>query len=238
MSKCPAGQILRKGYTAKRGSKNVRVPAGCIKSVSASGSKRSTKDKAILNKRAKIQKSVSKKYGDVKCGPGKIERAGFTRRAYNRRAYTRKDGTKVHAATIRKSVTKPVCIKDVGNVGKGPKLQLVLEKGVLKKAGYSNVKSMNSRDRHHALDVAERQIGNPLSLYRKLVIVSTMNKNKDPELAHIFKQDANWVKGKYGLSRSGSKSNGKKPKSGSKKTTKTTKTTKSKSKRGSKTSKK
>lgn len=215
---CPRGMIKRKGYTAKRGSKNVRVPASCIKATSASGSKRSTSDKAYLARRARIQKNIRKKYGAPRCRSNEIVREGYTRKGFNRRPFTRKDGTKVKATRVKRAETAPTCVRDVGNVGKGYKIPLVLEKGVLKRAGYDNVKNMSLQDRHTALATANQQIGNPLSLFRKLVVISTMNKNKDPKLAQIFKSDANWVKNNFGLStaRSGSKTSRPNRRSGAK----------------------
>jgi len=196
---CPKGIIRRKGYITKRGSKTVRVKPSCIKATSASGTKRSPKDLALIRQREKIQKEIGKKYGNVRCPPGQIERAGYTRRGYQRKGYVRKDGTVVKSTRVGKSEVPPVCIKDTGAPGKGYKIKVVLEKGVLKKAGYASVKDLSLEQRHSALRKANKQIGNPLSLFRKLLIVSTLNRERDPKLAKIFRDDANWVKGEFGL---------------------------------------
>jgi hypothetical protein len=35
---------------------------------------------------------------------------------------------------------------------------------------------------------------NPLSVYRKLIAVTVLNENKNPSLARLYKDDANYVK--------------------------------------------
>lgn len=196
---CPKGMIKRKGYTANRRGKQVKVAASCIRATSASGLKRSPIDKAYLAQRAAIHEKLEKKYGSKKCPPGQIERSGFTKGSYERRGYYRKNGTYVHPAHVSKAEVAPVCVRDIGAPGKGFKIPVVLEKGVLKRVGYADVKNLTVQQRHNALSRAYNELQNPLSLFRKLVVVSTMNKNKDPDLAKIFKTDANWVKDQYGL---------------------------------------
>ena len=66
-----------------------------------------------------------------------------------------------------------------------------LEKGTLSKFGYSMKKSKVSR--HKSLKKAIK-IVKPLSIYRKLNALYVLNKNKHPENAKIFKDDAEWVK--------------------------------------------
>ena len=92
------------------------------------------------------------------------------------------------------------CINDRGAKGKGKKLPIALEKGILKKYGYANVKYLTTHERHKRLRRANRNIRNSLSLFRKLNRLATMNKTQDPELAKIFKHDAAWVRDELGLS--------------------------------------
>ena len=66
-----------------------------------------------------------------------------------------------------------------------------LEKGTLSKFGYSMKKSKVSR--HKSLKKAIQQV-KPLSIYRRLNALYVLNKNKHPENAKIFKDDAEWVK--------------------------------------------
>lgn len=73
---CGKGMIKRKGYTANRRGKNVTVKAGCIRATSASGSKRSVKDRAYLNKRSK--RSGSKSSGSKRSGSKSSKRKSST----------------------------------------------------------------------------------------------------------------------------------------------------------------
>lgn len=208
-TECPKGMIKRKGYTSKRKGKRVKVAESCIRATSAKGIKRSEIDMPYLKEREKIQKKISKKYGSIKCPPGYIERAGYTRRGFQRKGFIRKSGSRVRPTAVKPSEVPSTCIRDIGTPGKGNKIPAVLEKGVLKNVGYDRVKDLTVQQRRSALMRAQTQIKNPLSLFRKLIIVSTMNKNKDPKLSKIFKDDAFWVRETYGLLRQN-------PKSGSK----------------------
>ena len=66
-----------------------------------------------------------------------------------------------------------------------------LEKGTLSKFGYSMKNSQQSR--HKSLKKAIKK-GDPLSIYRRLNALYVLNKNKHPENAKIFKDDAEWLK--------------------------------------------
>uniref|UniRef100_A0A6C0D1W0 Uncharacterized protein n=1 Tax=viral metagenome TaxID=1070528 RepID=A0A6C0D1W0_9ZZZZ len=66
-----------------------------------------------------------------------------------------------------------------------------LEKGSLSKFGYSMKKSKS--ERHRSLKKAIQKV-KPLSIYRKLNALYVLNKNKHPENAKIFKNDAEWLK--------------------------------------------
>lgn len=240
---CPKGTIERKGYSSKRNGKTVRVKTSCIRATSASGKKRAPIDRAKIVKRDKIQKQMSKKYGKAKCSTGMVERAGFIRQSTNRRGYTRSDGTVVRPTYVRGSETAPTCVPDRGLSGKGKfKIPTVLEKGELKKYGYSNVRNLANRDRRSILQQIVKDTENPLSLFRKLNILSIYNRNQDPSMAELYKNDADWVRDKFGPTRSvkssrqkTSKSKTSKSKTSKSKTSKS-KTSSRKSKSGSKTS--
>ena len=68
-----------------------------------------------------------------------------------------------------------------------------LEKGTLTKFGYSMKKSQQSR--HKSLKKAIKQV-KPLSIYRRLNALYVLNKNKHPDNAKVFKNDAEWLKTK------------------------------------------
>lgn len=68
-----------------------------------------------------------------------------------------------------------------------------LEKGTLKKFGYNDVKSMSKQKRRQSLKKAITNM-KPLSVMRKLIAVSTLQKNINPEVSKIMKEDASWIK--------------------------------------------
>lgn len=68
-----------------------------------------------------------------------------------------------------------------------------LEKGTLTKFGYSMKNSQQNR--HKSLKKAIKQV-KPLSIYRRLNALYVLNKNKHPDNAKVFKDDAEWLKTK------------------------------------------
>ena len=161
---CPSGMIVRNAYTRKnsRITRKIYVPKRCIKAQSQSGKKRVDINAAKLAKLAKIHKSMRKKFGTPSC-------------KYIREGYTRKyRGVNVNVA--------PGCM----NHAKGKPL-FILEKGTL--GDYHTKLSM--KDRHTALLKVLKKI-KPLSVYRKLVALYVLNKNKP--LGILYKKDADWVK--------------------------------------------
>lgn len=66
-----------------------------------------------------------------------------------------------------------------------------LEKGTLSKFGYSMKNSQIKR--HISLKKAIKSI-KPLAIYRRLIALYILNKNRQPDNAKIFKNDADWVK--------------------------------------------
>ena len=183
MLNCPKGKILRKGYLRKTKTKSIKVKAKCIRSTSASGQKRTTRDLKIMASKNKMHRQMREKYGTPKCKKGEIVREG-----YKRKSYTKKTGTKVGSKNI-----KPGCIKKVGKPGSKGRQLFRLEKGTLGKYGYENVQNLNKMERRYALNRAVKDM-NPLSVYRKLIAVNVLNENKNPSLARLYKDDANYVK--------------------------------------------
>ena len=113
------------------------------------------------------------------CKPGYIVREG-----YYRKPYTRKDGVRVKGGYV-----SPVCVKDQGKKGKGPKL-FKLKPGGLGKYGYYNIDSTPPRIRHKALEKGIKAEGYaPIS--RRLNALRTVNKNK-PLFVHLDK-DMKWM---------------------------------------------
>ena len=73
------------------------------------------------------------------------------------------------------------------------KVRIPLRKDILGKYGYKEVKKSSKVKRHKALHKAINK-EQPLSVYRRLVALSTLNKYKDPALHDKFKDDAEWIK--------------------------------------------
>ena len=77
--------------------------------------------------------------------------------------------------------------------GSTKKVIIIIEKDVLGKYGYDNIKNISATKRHTALKKALKEL-KPLSVYRRLIAIATLNKNKDNELFDILRNDADWVK--------------------------------------------
>ena len=186
--KCSKGQILRVGYTTKTGKK---VDAGCIKAQSATSKKTSKELKKYIEKKESKQKQARQKFPKEaleKCGVGQIKREGYYTKAH--KSHT-KSGEEIN---VKGHWVAPGCISSVmGRSTKGPKLITLMEKDVLKPFGYKNVESMNKSDRQKALKKAIKTI-KPLSIYRRIIAIATLNKNKDLGLYKILRDDAKWIK--------------------------------------------
>jgi hypothetical protein len=96
-----------------------------------------------------------------------------------------------------KKLVRPTCIKGTSIKGTSIKGTLkreptfVLQKGSLGKYGYHTKESKEKR--HAALKKAIIHI-KPLSVYRKLNVLYILNKNRNPKLSKLFKEDAEWLK--------------------------------------------
>lgn len=198
---CPKGQIIRQGYVTSSGK---RVSRGCITAQSSTGRKSSKDIQKYVQAREKIQKEARKKFSKEvpkSCPNGYILREGYKRDSY------KSHSKKGDSIKVKSSWTKPECIKSqTGKSEKGEKLIVIIEKDVLGKYGYDKVKSLSPKERRSALRKAISEI-KPLSVYRRLVALSTLNKGKDKGLAKILKEDSEWIKtqSQYIVSKSGSK---------------------------------
>jgi hypothetical protein len=140
------------------------------------GSKKSRKqqDKEILAKLARIHTRINKKYGTPHCKKGEIARTGFVKTS---------KGKKIEVAST--------CIKDRGSSGKGI-ARFHLRKGTLSRFGYHNVLNLTKEERRKALRKAISRL-KPLSVFRKLIAVRTLNKKVNPKLARLLSDDAKWI---------------------------------------------
>jgi len=224
-SVCNKGEILRAGYITKTG-KNVREK--CIPAQSYSGRKTSDDIKKYVQSREQIQKEARKKFSkeaSKKCPTGYIMREGYKRESH------KSHSKKGDSIKVKESWTRPQCIKSqTGKSEKGNKVIVIMEKDILGNYGYKHVKSLSPGERRSTLRKAIREI-KPLSVYRRLVALSTLNKGKDTKLAKILKEDSEWIKTQheYIADRMGSKTMGSK--------TMGSKTSKSKDSKDSKVSK-
>jgi hypothetical protein len=180
---CPIGKIKRNSYTKKLSSgKKIKISENCIDSTSDSGLKRTDIDKKKIGYEKREHNIARKKFGTPKCSNKEIVKEGY----YKKSPKKKSKGTWV----------SPVCIKAKGSSKKrgtkGKKL-FRLEKGTLSQYGYSGVKKLSKTQRRNSLSKAIKNM-KPLSVMRKLIAVSTLQKNTNPQMSKIFKEDAEFVK--------------------------------------------
>lgn len=186
--KCSKSQILRRGYTTKTGKK---VSSGCIEATSGSGKKTSIELKKYIQKKESKQKQSRQKFpneANQECKPGQILREGYY-------VHTHKSHSKLGKDTNVKSFwVKPGCVDSQLNRNtKGEKKIVLMEKDVLKSYGYTNIEAMSKISRHSALRKAIKNI-KPLSIYRRVIAIASLNKNKNEKLYNILREDADWIK--------------------------------------------
>ena len=68
-----------------------------------------------------------------------------------------------------------------------------MEKDILEPYGYKNIKNLTIVKRHNSLNKVIQDI-KPLSIYRRLIAIATLNKNKNIELFKILREDAEYIK--------------------------------------------
>ena len=193
--KCPSGRIYRQGYTRRRGNSRVTVPGNCIRETSQSRQKRSVRDRKYLAQRAKMYKTARRKFSrqtPKRCPTGRVLREGFYRQPTRRRSFKRSTGTQVPASTVAGAWVPPTCVPSINRQKK--KRLFVLERNVLGKYGYHDVKNLTANERHEALDKALDDGIEPLPLLRRVNALYVLNKNQDPTLAQKFKQDVNYIR--------------------------------------------
>ena len=149
--------------------------------------KKQRKIKKIVSNQKKAKK-LTKKTSRKRCSKGKILRKAYITHRNN-----------------KEIVVPATCVKDMGKPGKYPNNQLALSLSAeddemkLGNFGYHSIETKTELQRHRALGKVLREAYNNdyLPLFRKLIALSTLNKNTNPKLNKIFKQDANWLKNKY-----------------------------------------
>lgn len=123
-----------------------------------------------------------------------IIRSGYVQhRKAKRITVRRKDGT-TYTYTRKAGTTRvrPVPTKDVGAIGKGPKVIGPLKAGMLTRYHYHPVEAPTTR--HKALSRAvSKGHEDPHAVIRRLIAISTLTKRTLPRASRIYKQDAAWV---------------------------------------------
>jgi hypothetical protein len=184
---CKKGEIWREGYIrrvskkgskkrSKKGSKKY-VSGKCIKATSQTGEKMTEINKRRSKEKRKTHKIAREKFGTPICKQGEIIKEGFHR--------TSKSG--------KKTWISPTCIPDIGRVGKS-KQTIYIEPDRLSKYGYNDIEMRSDLARHKSLLKAIREGEKPLSVRRRLVALSTLSRNTNPNLSRRFKEDSEWLK--------------------------------------------
>jgi len=127
-----------------------------------------------------------------------IIRSGYVQHRKSKRITVhRKDG-KTYTYTRKAGTTRvrAVPTKDVGAIGKGPKVIGKLKAGMLTRYHYHPVEA--PKDRRRALVKAvTKGHEDPHAVIRRLIAISTLTKRTLPRASRIYKEDARWVHSKY-----------------------------------------
>lgn len=127
-----------------------------------------------------------------------IIRSGYIQhRASKRITVHRKDG-RTYTYTRKAGTTRvrPVPTKDVGAIGKGPKVIGPLKAGMLTRYHYHPVEAPGTR-RKALVRAVTKGREDPHAVIRRLIAISTLTKRTLPRASRIYKQDAAWVHSKY-----------------------------------------
>jgi hypothetical protein len=123
-----------------------------------------------------------------------IIRSGYVQHRKTKRITVHRKGGKTYTYTRKAGVTRvrPVPTKDVGAIGKGPKVIGKLKAGMLTRYHYHPVEATTNR--HKALVRAvTKGHEDPHAVLRRLVAISTLTKRTLPRASRIYKEDARWV---------------------------------------------
>lgn len=147
----------------------------------------------------KYRKKSSSSYGRRKKLRVKVKPTRFKQSA---KTYTiRRKGKKITVHRKAKLVTRKGYTakrKDVGAPGRGKKVIKKIERGKLKKYGYSTSKSTQAR--HKALAKAVKAYGSDevWHMLHAQIILRLHQKGKAAKTRKIFEQDRDWIAQKYG----------------------------------------
>jgi hypothetical protein len=127
-----------------------------------------------------------------------IIRSGYIQHRKRKMITVRRKDGKTYKYTRKAGVTRvrAVPTKDVGAIGKGPKVIGKLKAGMLTQYHYHPVEATTNR--HKALTRAvTKGREDPHAVLRRLIAISTLTKRTLPRASRIYKADAQWVRAKY-----------------------------------------
>ena len=178
---------------------------------SPSSSRSSAQSSAdVVASQARAAREAKRRGIDVpKCPKGQILRRAHYKTAKDTAQKTPKDSPK-------KTLVAPTCVRDPlagkrrpGELGpggetkglldaKGRRVVIKVEPGRLERHGYALDKSERSRRAALRKAVEFEGAASWLSIFRRLVLMSTWNKRRSPDRAARARADAEYLKGKYG----------------------------------------
>jgi hypothetical protein len=135
------------------------------------------------------RRQASRENRKKSCPPGQILRKGYTRRRYIRRSRSR-SGSRIN---VSGTTVAPVCVTDIGQPGKGPKIIPPLTPNLLRQFGYSA--HAPDSQRHSAIDQAIQEYG-PLDVYQHLRDIVTLQR-WNPGSHDIMLGDVKYIRSKY-----------------------------------------
>jgi len=128
-----------------------------------------------------------------------IIRSGYVMHRKQKRIFVKGTTKRKSYSYVRKAGltrVRPVPTKDVGAIGKSPKVIGRLKKGMLTSYGYHPVEAPTNR--HKALTKAvSKGHEDPHAVVKRLVAISTLTKRTLPRASRIYKQNARWIHSKY-----------------------------------------
>ena len=147
------------------------------------------KNKNPKIKLMKVDKQSNKTYVKKTCPSGKV--------------LNPKTGRCINTPKLKKTVAKLVNRQHVKKSSTSPNIKpkktfkkIVLKKGELGKHGYKNIKSLKLKDRRKSLNNATNEYGAP-KILKKINLLKTFQKNKNPQVASIYGNNMKWLRKKY-----------------------------------------
>ena len=139
----------------------------------------------------------------------KCPKGSILRKAYKRKDYVSKSGeTKKGKIVPSKCINRKVNTKNSKKVksvnkntknskkGKKGKLVIPMKKGELTKHDYHKVVELSIKNRRNALNSAIKEYG-ASKILKKLGVIRTYHKNKNPKYSKIYSDNMKWTRKKY-----------------------------------------